>query len=83
MDESKRRSPRKRALKPAKLIFGAKDAVTVDCIIRNVSETGARLQVPLTVMIPNAFKFAHAGSVRAATVVWRKGDTMGIRFDKE
>lgn len=37
MDENKRRSPRQRTLKAGKLMFGEKDAVTVDCTIRNLS----------------------------------------------
>ena len=72
--DNKRSSPRKRTLKTGKILFGEKDAVTVDCIVRNVSETGARLQVPVTIMIPGAFKLALAGNTRS-------GDLMGVRFD--
>ena len=54
----------------------------VDCTIRNLSATGARLQVPTSVAIPDRFEFAEAGAAkRPATVVWRKGDLMGIRFE--
>ena len=79
--DNKRSRQRQRTLKAGKIVFGEKDAVTVDCIVRNLSGTGARLQVPVSVMIPGAFKLALSGAVRTVTVVWRKGDLMGVRFD--
>ena len=80
MDEA-RRSPRHRVLKSGKIIYGGGSFV-VDCTIRNLSATGARLQVPTSVAIPDRFEFAEAGAAkRPVTVVWRKGDLMGIRFD--
>jgi hypothetical protein len=79
--DNKRSSPRQRTLKAGKIMFGEKDAVTVDCIVRNLSKTGARLQVPHSVIIPGAFKLALSGTVRVVTVVWRKGDLIGVRFE--
>jgi hypothetical protein len=76
----KRGSPRQRVLKSGKIVF-AGGSISVDCTIRNLSEAGARLQVP--VAIPDRFTLvdAHARTRREASVVWRKGDQIGVRFD--
>jgi hypothetical protein len=81
MDE-KRRSPRQRVLKSGKIIYGG-GSIVIDCTIRNLSGTGARLQVPTSVAIPDRFEFVEASSGKrwAASVAWRKGDLMGIRFE--
>ncbi len=80
MDEH-RASRRQRVLKSGKIVY-ANGSIVVDCTIRNISETGAQLKVPTTVAIPERFEFREAmgGKGRAVTVVWRKGDLMGIRF---
>ena len=80
MDE-KRRIPRQRTLKTGRIVF-ANGSFTVDCAIRNISDKGARLQVPTTVAIPDRFTLVEAqgGASRAAQVIWRKGDLMGITF---
>ena len=77
-----RRSPRQRVLKSGKIIYGG-GSIVIDCTIRNLSATGARLQVPTSVAIPDKFEFAEtaSGKRRNVTVVWRKGDLMGIRFE--
>ena len=80
MDE-KRRIPRQRTLKTGRIVF-ANGSFTVDCTIRNISDKGARLQVPTTVTIPDRFTLieGQGGASRAAQVIWRKGDLMGITF---
>jgi hypothetical protein len=82
MTADKRNKQRQRVLKTGKIIF-ANGSFTVDCIIRNQSQIGARLQVPLSVAIPDRFTLldAQSGLRRAAGVVWRKGDELGIQFD--
>lgn len=81
-DDNKRRSPRQRVLKAGKIAY-ANGSIVIDCTIRNLSDTGARLQVPTSVAIPDRFEFVEAASAkrRPATVMWRRGDLMGIRFD--
>jgi hypothetical protein len=61
--DNKRSSPRQRVHKSGKIVF-ANGSFSIDCTIRNVSETGARLQVPTTVSIPDKFTLidAHAGT---------------------
>jgi hypothetical protein len=79
--DSKRGSPRQRVLKSGRIVF-ANGSFSVECTIRNISGTGARLQVPLTVVIPERFTLidSHGGTRHVATVVWRKGDLLGIQF---
>lgn len=81
MDEN-RRAPRQRVLKAGKILYGG-GSIAIDCTIRNLSETGARLQVPTSVAIPDRFEFVEtaSGKRRSVTVAWRKGELMGIRFD--
>jgi hypothetical protein len=81
-DNDKRRSPRQRVLKGGKIAY-ANGSIVIDCTIRNLSDTGARLQVPTSVAIPDRFEFVEAASAkrRSATVMWRRGDLKGIRFD--
>ena len=80
--DNKRSSPRKRVLKTGKIIF-AGGSFNIDCTIRNISETGARLQVPTTVGIPDKFTLvdAHAATRHEARFVWRKNDQIGVRFE--
>jgi len=80
--DNKRGSPRQRVLKSGKIVF-AGGSFSVDCTIRNMSDTGARLQIPTTVAIPDRFILfdVHVDTRRQATVVWRKGDQIGVRFD--
>lgn len=80
--DDKRGGPRQRVLKSGKIVF-AGGSFTIDCTIRNISETGARLQVPLTVAIPDRFTLVdvHARTRREARVAWRKNDLIGVRFE--
>jgi hypothetical protein len=82
MDE-KRRSQRQRVLKSGKIAYGG-GSIVVDCTIRNLSDSGARLQVPTSVAIPDRFEFTETATGKrcTATVMWRKGDMIGIRFEE-
>ena len=51
--EEHRRSPRQRVLKSGRIIYGG-GSIVVDCTIRNLSETGARLQERMHVAVWNA-----------------------------
>ena len=78
----KRRAPRQRTLKGAKIVF--KDGVfTYDCIVKNLSATGAQLQVPATDGIPNRFQlvFDDRSQARTCNVVWRSANRLGVAFE--
>jgi hypothetical protein len=77
--ENRRRQERHRTLKTGKIIFNHKTSV-VDCTIRNVSDTGACLQVDSVRGIPNAFELLMDGIQRSCIVKWTSAKRMGVSF---
>lgn len=77
----RRKAPRARALKGAKIAFNEHRSV-IDCVVRNLTAVGAMLQVPSTVGIPEQFdfRFEHERDYRRARVIWRREDSLGIEF---
>jgi hypothetical protein len=75
-----RSATRRRMLKAGKIEFGSS---VIDCILKNVSETGAALEVESPIGIPERFDLVvhQDQSRRPAHVVWRKERRIGIRFD--
>jgi PilZ domain len=82
--ENNRRATRQRVLKTAK-VYRLNGAHAVDCQVRDISETGARLVVKDQLALPNEFKFVlpNDGFMQIAKVVWRRGDLAGIVFLSE
>jgi hypothetical protein len=75
-----RTAPRRRLLKRGMISFGGG---AIDCTVRNVSETGAALDVISPVGIPDHFTLL-IGSDNinfACRVVWRKPSRIGVRFE--
>ena len=80
-EENKRVAKRSRVLKGAKLV-NMNNWSLVDCTIRDMSETGARLICGDQVAVANVFRF-HVPSdntIQQARVVWRRGELLGIEF---
>lgn len=71
---------RQRVLKAGKIEFGGG---AIDCTLRNVSETGAALDVVSPVGIPNLFNLILPAdsSHRHCRVVWRTEKRIGVRFE--
>jgi hypothetical protein len=80
MDEEHRIANRHRVLKGGRIHFGGG---SIDCTVRNISETGAALDVPSPHGIPTEFTLETDGAHRPCRVVWRKEKRIGITFDKE
>jgi hypothetical protein len=76
----KRQAPRRRTLKGGSILFGV--APVIDCVIRNMSDTGAQLAVDSPVGIPDEFTLLIRPELikRNCRVAWRKGNRIGIRF---
>lgn len=56
----------------------------INCVLRNVSKTGACLQVATAVGVPDSFALRYQpGSVLRCRVVWRKQRRLGIEFDPD
>jgi hypothetical protein len=54
----------------------------LDCIIRNRSDQGAKLYLPLTVQLPSDFSLTIPSEKRDIPVhlVWRRGPWLGVQF---
>lgn len=76
MDE-KRIAPRSRVLKTAFIVASDK-APKLECTVRNISETGAALQLPTTYGIPANFDIVIDGARHS---MWRTDTKIGVRFD--
>jgi hypothetical protein len=79
MDEH-RTATRRRILKAGAIEFGGGG---IDCIIRNLSETGAALEVVTPFFIPDRFTlFVPTENLkRPCHIVWRRAKRIGIAFD--
>ena len=79
--ENKRIPERHRMLKHATIMFGW--AAGISCVVRNLSPTGACLEVASHSGIPDAFDlvFEHDKSRRACEVIWRKRLLIGVTFN--
>jgi hypothetical protein len=74
-----RKEPRKRVLKTGTIILGA-DA-KIPCTVRNLSETGARLELQGTFAIPPTFLLIISGqSPRQCKLLWRTDARIGVLF---
>ena len=79
--DDNRRAPRRRALKGASAVLPG--GGVIDCVVKDLSDTGARLQVVDVLSIPDHFELQIPGAKSAqVTVVWRKGRMIGVRFDQ-
>lgn len=54
----------------------------VDCTIRNRSEHGCKLRLPMAVSLPRRFTLSvpAEGIDRAVRLVWRRGPSVGVEF---
>ncbi len=76
----RRDSPRLRALKGARIVYGD-GSMTRDCTIRNLSDGGARLVLQSTADIPDVFNlFFDDGARKSCAVRWRKLTELGVEF---
>lgn len=77
--ENNRAAPRQRVLKAGTIEFGGS---TIDCVIRNISETGAALEVASPVGIPAEFNLLISGNIgkRPCRVVWVREKRIGVAF---
>src|SRR5450432_2328640 len=80
----KRRVQRTRVIKGAKIIFGNRSSV-LDCVVRNLTNSGARLDLPSLVGVPQTFElsFDQGHTIRPCRVVWRIGNSVGVLFGEK
>lgn len=78
--EEHRVAPRRRMLKAGTIEFGGGG---IDCIVRNLSETGAALEVVSPLFIPDRFTlFVPSDRFKQRCyIVWRREKRIGVAFD--
>lgn len=76
-----RASDRTRSFLKAVIEF-SNGAAKIDCIVKNISATGARIDVTAAVSIPKDFNLniPHRGEVFRSQMIWRENNSMGVRF---
>jgi hypothetical protein len=76
-----RSATRARAFLKAQIRFN-NGMSTMDCVIRDLSEGGARLQISDSVAIPNTFELhiPKRNETRRAILHWRTSEEMGVGF---
>jgi methyl-accepting chemotaxis protein len=54
----------------------------MDCVVRNVTNSGARLHLPNTIDLPEVFELTFDGgySFRRCRIVWRSVTEAGVQF---
>ena len=82
MDEH-RVSFRRRMLKEGKAVLS--DSTVIDCRIRDMSESGARLEFAGLTNLPKEFRLLVVSSnmMTPVAVAWQRGQTAGVYFTGE
>jgi hypothetical protein len=76
-----RRETRPLTLRTAKLIFGGFNTAVVDCLVRDLSATGARVETDGMTMVPDMLSLQLAGGgSRPARRCWARGTAIGLEF---
>ena len=83
-DEEHRVARRQRVLKQGKILL-PNGLTAIDCGIRDLSETGAKLVCGDANKIPDTFRLVLTTErqMRDVRVVWRRPDQVGIQFTSE
>jgi hypothetical protein len=76
-----RRSERLKSLLRAKIVFSGGSS-TIDCLIRNVSAHGMRLEIAESLSVPGEFdlEVPHKGRTYRARLIWRGEGMIGVAF---
>jgi hypothetical protein len=75
----KRDQRRQRILKAGTIAFNGSG---IDCVIRNISATGAALEVESQIGVPGSFRLVIAAEHfnKSCHVLWRKEKRLGVMF---
>src|SRR6202167_2056111 len=79
--ENMRSAERIRSFLRAQIIFNNRMS-TIDCIIKNISATGARIALNDRLAVPTGFDryIRQKGRAHHARLVWRDRDSIGVEF---
>jgi hypothetical protein len=78
--DNHRIAQRRRVLKAGSIEFGGG---AIDCTVRNLSETGAALEVASPLYIPDRFTLVVRADQlkRPCRIVWQREKRIGVAFD--
>lgn len=76
-----RRSDRIRTFLRARIVFNNQNS-TIDCTVKNISPTGAKIDICNALTVPETFDLIipQKGRTYRARISWRDADSMGVRF---
>lgn len=79
--ENGRLAPRRRMLKKGLIAYSGRH-LTIRCMVRDLSDTGARLTITDPLSAPDTFELIVEldGLEADCVVAWRRGMTLGVRF---
>jgi PilZ domain len=77
--EDRRNSSRRKVFKRGMIITHDQFS-TINCLVRNVSEVGARVEVDSAFLLPSRFELLFDGRSCHCEVAWRSQRHLGIRF---
>jgi hypothetical protein len=77
----RRQHPRQRVLKGGLVLFN-NDSSSVDCVVRDLTQAGARLALESAAFVPDCFNLLinQEQQLYPAQVAWRKSNNVGVRF---
>jgi PilZ domain len=81
--QERRNKSRGRSFLGAKIIFNNRSS-TIDCLIKDMSPTGARVRLSAIVIVPDEFELhiPMQGRSFQARVAWRRREEFGLEFVK-
>jgi PilZ domain len=79
----KRSTPRLRSFLKGRVLFNGGQN-SLECLIRDVSSSGARLEVSASVTLPDRFDLylPHKDETCRVQIQWRRGNQLGIAFEQ-
>jgi hypothetical protein len=82
--KERRLSARQKSFLQGRIYFNNRRS-SVDCLVRDYSETGARLKFSETITVPEAIELylPNREEIHRARVEWRSGNEMGVSFGEE
>lgn len=81
LDGNQRVAERRRILKSGQICFNGRHC-SIPCVVRDLTETGAKLTVDGSVSAPDTFELLIEldGTWVDCEVAWRRGSNIGVRF---
>ncbi|MEH3116316.1 MAG: PilZ domain-containing protein [Methylorubrum populi] len=84
MISERRQEVRKRTFLKGRILFN-KGASSMDCLVRDFSEAGARLELSQTNALPDAFDLyiPQKEATLRSNLRWRRDDAVGVAFEAQ